>query len=483
MRILHNNMDEILVKGKDGKWYILREDGLVLYEEGQAVSSRFHDQPKGVSREEHARFEGKDQRAKIKEQVAAPVSASPKPLALRPTPPSHEEHPLKVELEEIVEEVIKNVKLKMQNVGWLDDQVLSKRFRTIVSSRLRDVRDRSETVEILKRSKRIGGLEISELDTNLVMEIIEKAFAEFQTKWRVVENKKMEEWKKKQTEKWASGEDKEKEKQELEERYRKLVGERGGSAGVAEDTAPAPLGARSGDRGATAKTLPTPRSSSAGTTPMLSESQLSRPAGLLGKQAAASSFQGTTPLSGVEKKGEKKEVGGGEKKMLMPPPPMVVKSVPKVAVASKPSLNLAPPPTPALSRGERGIGKSKPYTLTPKPPQKLTDVRKAPQLLGPFEELSTLTISDFRRLAQDPRERTTRILGKIEFIGKESLSRKLQAKEAWLKSPLYQEYFRIMRKAFLERTTPLKILESAGQATLTKDEWYAIMEMNQKLRF
>ena len=379
-------MDEILVKGKDGKWYILRGEELLPYDAAEGIGRR----------------------AKSKEQVEVPGTSISTPYALRPTPPAHEEHPLRVELEELVDKVMKEVEAKLlpaaQHESLASDPVLKKRFRTIISARLRDVRDALETREMLERPVKIGGLGfitppapplnlrggtggVTNADQGMaVLEIIEQAFAEFQAKWKKIEDKRKEEWR----------------KQQLQQREQRQQQEQ--QEAVRVERAPAPS-------------------------------------------------QPPAPI----------------KPLLAPPPPMVVKK------KLPPTLPPKPTPRPA------------PFSVPQKPqPGKITDVYPAPKLQGPVEELGSLTIRDFRRLAPTPSERIDKILARVDFIGKEGLARRLKAIDALQGSPVMREYRRVVQETFAKGAAPEALLTRGGDETpagLTAEEFYGIMELNQKLRF
>ena len=330
----------------------------------------------------------------------------------------HENHPLRVELEELVEQVMREIEGIGDRVAGIVDPILQKRFRVIVSARLRGVRDGMETRDMLLRPVKIGGLglkisggstsgamEVEPRVVDVVMGIIEKAFGEFEKKWRAIEEQRVEEWKKKQRvekeerEKLAV----EKEAREVEERYRRLTG------GIPNFQLPISNKSPKPKVQIEAKPLPIP------------------------------------PLP------------------IPPSPPYLPKSIPKLT-----------PPSPPLSKGGKEMG------------QKFTDVRTVPRLVGHIEELSSLTLQDFKRLAPNAQEATAKILSKIEFLSKESFGQRTQALVAWRKSPLNQFYTMISEQAMLKRVPPqtlLTELSQQGKPTITVEEFYAIMELNQKLRF
>ena len=118
----------------------------------------------------------------------------------------------------------------------------------------------------------------------------------------------------------------------------------------------------------------------------------------------------------------------------------------------------------------------------PPPVGKITDVRSVPKALGPIEELGTITIEDLRRLpGANIAEKTQKIAGKIELLGRESLVRKSQGLEAWKRSPLNQLYGKVVHETIVRRISPEEFLKQAP--LLTAEEFHAIMELNQKLRF
>lgn len=200
--------DEILVKGEDNKWYILKGDELLPYK------------PEGI----------------IPAQVVktAPAIVLPAPSsapAAKTTPPMprpafkdlHEGHPLVKELDELVEETVKEVNLSFS------DQILAKRFRSLVSARLRGVKDALETKDALMRDLKIGGLGLRSPEAEKILAVLEKKYKRFEEKWRAVEEKKIAEWKKKKTEEGAKREmeEKRKEREEIERRHYMLLGKAG----------------------------------------------------------------------------------------------------------------------------------------------------------------------------------------------------------------------------------------------------------------
>src|SRR3989344_923069 len=110
-------MDEILVKGQDGKWYVLREEELLPYQEAKpqilkTQIAQMKEGPKGVTKEEHERLEEKAKPQIEKAQIAQ-ISSVKSVLPTSVVQVSHEEHPLRIELEELVDKVMKEIEAKL----------------------------------------------------------------------------------------------------------------------------------------------------------------------------------------------------------------------------------------------------------------------------------------------------------------------------------------------------------------------------------
>lgn len=376
-------MNDILIKGQDGKWYVLRGEELVPYGEELSADSR---QPTA--------------------RVELPISRSV----------SHEGHPLAKELEEIVDRVV------AQSGVSLTDSVLQKRFRMLVSSRLRDVRDMLEARAILTRDQKVGGIGLREDERAKVEEQMEKAVSEFQTKWKTVEEKRRQEWVRAQQEQRAQREQREQltEEHGLEERYARLTG------GIPKFQT------------SITKEIPKPKVQ-------------------------------------IPKTQEPPKV----KLALPPPPPAVVKLDTKATTAPKvPTV----PPHPALSPRERGWGEGgRQPSAVIRQPSRITDIRSAPKLVGPIEELQSITLADFRKLSASPTDAILKIEAKINRLRLESLTRGSQGIGAWRSSPLHHLYNQIMNESLAKRVSPEEIISQKGN--MTADEFNAIMELNQKLRF
>ncbi|MAF25538.1 hypothetical protein CL634_08210 [bacterium] len=81
-------------------------------------------------------------------------------------------------VDKVVDKIIDNSGLV------LADNVQEKRFRTVILSRFKDVRDNMETREILTRSKKVGGLELTEDQAGQVLTSVQSEMKDLDGKWR-----------------------------------------------------------------------------------------------------------------------------------------------------------------------------------------------------------------------------------------------------------------------------------------------------------
>jgi len=417
--------DEILVKGTDGKWYLLRGEELVPYESKSEARSLpageaghelgVRDLPKGVTQEAHERLE-----QKTVPQIRPPIVPKVASVVV-----SHEGHPLVKELDELVDQAAAESQktIQAQIPPW--DAVLQKRFRTLVSARLRDVRDNLETRALLTRDIKIGGLGLKEAETQILSTIIETKFKEFDQKWRAEEAKKRSDWQKKQVFETAQREKEgvQKEQEELERRHQVLIGRSGAKEKISSVVS-----------------RQTPR-----------------------EQVKTSNTQ--YPISN-QILNAKKEVA--ESKVIKP----------SVIGASFESVKRSPSPvlrTPSpIGRGE---GEGRPRVI---------DVKFTPRLLSPIEELREMNLIDFRRLGRDAAEIIFKIKAKIDLLGDESFAKKMEGVAAWKQSEPAKLYTTLSTIALTSSQSVSVIIaerDKKGEKTLTVDEFRGIMELMKGLRF
>jgi hypothetical protein len=140
--------------------------------------------------------------------------------------------------------------------------------------------------------------------------------------------------------------------------------------------------------------------------------------------------------------------------------------------------SLPPPITPRLSP------QSIQTPVGAKP--RMDDVKAPSRLSGPLEELQTISLVAFRRLARDPNEAVMKIKDKIDLAEEHGYEKKIQAIQAWRSSPVHALYLSLSQEAMASGSSVARVAEArqvAGQETLTALELKAIGELNSTLRF
>jgi hypothetical protein len=118
---------------------------------------------------------------------------------------------------------------------------------------------------------------------------------------------------------------------------------------------------------------------------------------------------------------------------------------------------------------------------------KIEDVKKAPKLTGPVDELGEMDLVDFRRLNPDPQVAAKKIKEKVESLEeKGGYVRRLAGIRAWRQSPLNHLYLQIGQESINQKKSVKEIIgrrRENGEKYLTLEEFNAIMELNRELRF
>lgn len=117
---------------------------------------------------------------------------------------------------------------------------------------------------------------------------------------------------------------------------------------------------------------------------------------------------------------------------------------------------------------------------------KIQDIKVAPKVMGPVDELRFLDLDNFRRLGNTPDEITEKIMKKIKLMEKDGYDKRLAAFEAWRKSPVNRLYLTIGQLAINQGIS----LEEASLRrkekypdSLSIEEIKAIVNLNSSLMF
>lgn len=168
-----------------------------------------------------------------------------------------------------------------------------------------------------------------------------------------------------------------------------------------------------------------------------------------------------------EKDQEQLQVQEEESSVIAPAAPPTVEQEPEKSFS----------PTPIMERPIVSDIPNKP---------KIEDIRFQPKLTGPIEEIRSMTLVDFRRLATDPRQAIEKIIAKINLLEEESFTKKTQAVKAWKESAVNRMYMDLGDQSMEKGKSISEIINAktaAGEETLTNNEVEAIIELNQRLRY
>ncbi|MFA5854657.1 MAG: hypothetical protein WC866_06320 [Patescibacteria group bacterium] len=312
-----------------------------------------------------------------------------------------------------------------------EDEAMAKRVKTVIGNRLRDVRDQMETLEIMTQPKELGGLSMSQDSARALLNTIQSrlrktdavAQAKVQTeKAKWVETERVQ---KAQNETQTNVD----QKTELERLYQSIV-------------------TKSKKATANAPTQPTV------VAPVL-DTKSAAPANLPISAASPVPPDFRAPASPPE------PPAPVVARPPLPPPATIVKPTPAVPTA---------PTFSATSFAQR---------------PKLEDVKAAPKLTGPVEELRAITIVDFRRLSKDPKEACMKIKDKIDLLGDQSYTRRSEGISAWTTSEVTRTYLELMRESLNGTPLPeaISAREAAKKPVLTADEFRAVAELSRQMRY
>lgn len=112
--------------------------------------------------------------------------------------------------------------------------------------------------------------------------------------------------------------------------------------------------------------------------------------------------------------------------------------------------------------------------------------RQDVSLVGPLDELRILDITEFHRIDSDPVRACGRIKEKLATLEQDSFTQLTRGMAAWRQSPIYRLYVDIGRASIMKKMPIEQIsgeLKKAGKPYLTADEFNAIMDLNEQLRF
>ena len=146
------------------------------------------------------------------------------------------------------------------------------------------------------------------------------------------------------------------------------------------------------------------------------------------------------------------------------------KAMPPAALTPRPA---APSVAPTMHR-ERTIDRPA-----------IADITRPVKMLGPAEEMRTMTLMEFRRLGQGANESTKRLLEKFKQLQSESFTMWSEAINGWRQSEVYQLYLAMGRQSMEQAmgiTEVIKQRSAANQLYLSEHEFGALADLNRQLQ-
>ncbi|MDD5031719.1 MAG: hypothetical protein PHR36_01585 [Patescibacteria group bacterium] len=182
---------------------------------------------------------------------------------------------------------------------------------------------------------------------------------------------------------------------------------------------------------------------------------------------------------------------------ISPPPPMVIKKPPvvdriKVVKPSRPEVKIPGKDDVFLKTPEPEKPAAKAPSRTPTPiisagKRKMEDVKYIPpKVMNPIDELRYMDLINFRRLSPEAEKQIAKIREKINLLEEENYSRRIEGVRGWRQSPVNRLYLSLGQQSISERKPVDAIIEerkNTGQDYLTLEEFKAIMDLNKELRF
>lgn len=105
-------------------------------------------------------------------------------------------------------------------------------------------------------------------------------------------------------------------------------------------------------------------------------------------------------------------------------------------------------------------------------------------LVGPLEELR-MSLKDYAVLADSPAQRVQRIKQKIKMLEQEDYGKRLEGMSSWKMSEVFRLYVVLGQESVLSGLSIADTIGkriTAGQPTLSVEDFQAITEMNNELR-
>lgn len=116
----------------------------------------------------------------------------------------------------------------------------------------------------------------------------------------------------------------------------------------------------------------------------------------------------------------------------------------------------------------------------------VTDIRPVKRLIGPIDELGSMSPTEFRRLSTVPEDAAQKIQDILATLESQSYEDRVKGVMAWRKSPMNQLYVLMTTTALAQGVAVAEIAakrRASGEESLSPAEIRAVSMLNQQLRF
>lgn len=359
-------------------------------------------------------------------------------------------------VETFLRETLNATKLK------LNDSVLQSRLEFILSSYLRGQRTHDQTIAMMARSAKVGGIELSEEEGKKVLDLIDskKAIIDLEAAAPVAP---------------------------------KPVAPK---PVAPKPVAPAPKSVAAPPAPKPAPVAPSPKPEG----PQLAEMRAQLVASSMQKKEDERKARAALAAKEEEALSKKYVALTGKVPTVAARAPQassgttrVSAAVPKATEVAAMDAKAAPTARAVLRQSAPRPAPVLPKLSTPSMPPgtphdrpQMADVKYTQKLVGPLEELGRMTLTDFHRLSPSADQATMRVKDTIDLLIQQSYAKMVEGVKAWRSSPVCFLYVSMSQEALRTGKTMAKIAEewkAAGKEALTAEEVKAIVALNTSLRF
>jgi hypothetical protein len=117
---------------------------------------------------------------------------------------------------------------------------------------------------------------------------------------------------------------------------------------------------------------------------------------------------------------------------------------------------------------------------------KLDDIKAKRRAYGPLEELENMDISSFRMLDSDPKRAGDIVLEKIYLLEDQSYVKKVQGVTAWRNSPIFGLYLKMSMQGITDKRSIEQVIEDRqrnNEPALSISEYEMVSKLNQQISY